>query len=126
MLFRSKDYVGFIISLTPLSLWLLLFAPDYAGSEAFTWVGYITLGLTAALMTGDVMRNHWLDNKYRGYDYIAIVAGSFLCLATFLMRDSFDTIEKIVIMVFAVVQIIRVIRQGLMTYREMSGLTVPN
>jgi phosphatidylglycerophosphate synthase len=117
---RLLDYVGFVVSLLPLSIWLLMFAPDSSGEGVFTWVGYITLGLTAALMTGDVMRNHWLDTEYRGYDYLGIAAGLILCVATYLAQDSTGLIVKAVVLIFAMVQIGRVVRQGLVTYREMS------
>lgn len=118
---RTADYVGFILALVPISLWLLVIAPNYSDSFMFVCVGYVIMGFMSTYLTGNLMRHLWLGGDYRRYDLWTPVLGVCVVIAGLLNLglDTMSGIEQIVLLVVAAITIGRVVYQGFNSYAEM-------
>lgn len=116
-----KDYLGFIFSLTPISIWLLYFAGEYSPDSQYVWLGFISLGLMALLLTGQLIRHQWMTITYSAYDFTSFFLGAALCILAFKNENLSDisTYEILALFCIIVILVLRVIKQGLSSYAEM-------
>ena len=119
---RISDYLGFILATTPLSIWLLLFAPQYQDDLTYVWLGYITLGLMATLLTGNLMRHLWLGGEYKKFDLLMPAFGILMLTAGYRndMPATISEIEQWLITGIFALSALRVAYQGISSYREIS------
>ncbi len=118
---RLKDYLGFLVVIAPISIWLTIYASHYMLSTLHVFLGFTSLGLMATLLTGNVMRHHWLKSQYTAYDKLSFVAGTLLCLAG-LANNNLSFIseaENMLLLIVTAFLLIRILRQGLGTYADM-------
>lgn len=118
---QLRDYLGFIAALAPVSIWLLVLAPGYTGNLFFVWLTYITMGLMATLLTGHQMQYLWLKRELRSFDIGTFILGSLLLVASIAAPgdNSPSWIEQMVITGACGVAALRVLHQGISSYRAI-------
>lgn len=117
---RLLDYLGFLLSVAPISLWCLILAPRY-GETVFGWLGFIVFGLMSTRITGNLMCHLWLQHRYQRFEFSAIVTGSCVLIAG-LINSSVSDIsmaEQIGISVTAVLFIGLLVAQAVGAYRKI-------
>lgn len=118
---RWADYWGFIIALLPISVWLLLMASGYQESNLFVYVGYITMGFMATLLTGNLMRHQWLGGDYQRFEPVTPILGLLVLIAgvSNIGASVMSVLECGLISLICVIAIGRVIYQGIHSYRVL-------
>jgi phosphatidylglycerophosphate synthase len=120
---RVADYLGFIMALLPISAWLILRGPALLDDFFIVCVGYVALGFMATFLTGNLMRHLWLGGVYRRYDIWTPVLGVIMLLAALYSSSSsagaLSQLELATVSVVCAAAIIRVIHQGISSYREL-------
>jgi len=117
-----KDYLGLIFSMAPMSIWLLYFAESYMLDSAYAWLGFISFGLMALLLTGELIRHQWIDITYSAYDFISFALGSALCILALRSENHLVMSEYEVLALFCTTAILllRVMKQGFTSYQKMT------
>ena len=117
---RLSDLFGFAWTLTPLSIWLLLSPSGVTQVDFFTSLGYISLGLVATIMTGDLMRQHKMGIPYHQVQWVFFAIGLLLLSASVLREmDKFTLIEKIILSGQAMLAAAWLVWQGVDTYKNL-------
>ncbi len=112
------EIAGFALTLAPITCWLVIYAPAIEGSALY-YFGYVTIGISATLMTGALMRHHWLGIPYR-----AIHAGFALPGVLVLLLELLAFTEDLQIQLAACIVAILIgclFYQGVDTFRKSTG-----
>ncbi len=119
--FRLMDYLGFIATLLPICVWHLIFATAYEGDQVVVWAGFIAMGFIATQSTGHLMQHLWLGGNYRSFDVVGFLLGLTLCIGSMFNAgaNAPSMMETWLVSLIVFVSIVRVIWQGLSSYRMM-------
>jgi phosphatidylglycerophosphate synthase len=118
------DLLGFAITLTPLSIWLLLDSSQPSQVGLYSLLGYVSLGLVATIMTGDLMRQYKIKISYQRIKWVFFVIGLVLLFVSNYREDAnFATVEKIILIGQAIIGVGWVVWQGMDTFKQLQPET---
>lgn len=117
---KLGELFGFLLTLTPLSAWILWRLTE--ASEPIIYnLAFISLGVTATLMTGDLMRQHWMETGYRKINIWLMVPGlALLAAAAVSGQPGLSFPEMALVGMTAALAVIWLTWQGIDTFRRLT------
>ena len=112
------DMALLLLTLGPTLVWLISFAPRSGESLIFNY-GYISLGILSTLMTGSLMRHHWLGSKYLAFNPVYFTIGLVILVLEYLPISA--TSHTLAFGVLVLGLIVLLIHQGLDTYNKTNA-----
>ena len=117
---KLGELAAFLATLAPLSAWILWRLTEASPPIIYN-LAFISLGITATLMTGDLMRQHWMGTTYRPLNIGLMVPGLAMLGAALAAGDTgISMIETAFVTLTAITYIGLLTWQGVNTWRSLT------